>query len=165
MIIRRSAPADLPEMLQMYAGARERMAANGNPHQWGDEGYPKEELLRADMAVGHGYVMEQDGHLVGAFAFIIGDDPTYAYIEDGQWLNDAPYGTIHRICSDGVTRGVVSEAVRWCRGVIRNLRIDTHFDNHLMQHVIEKNGFKRCGVIYVEDGSPRIAYQQLFEDI
>lgn len=165
MIIRYSAPADLPEMLHMYARARERMAANGNPHQWGDEGYPQEELLRADMAAGHGYVMEQDGHLVGTFAFIIGDDPTYAYIEDGQWLNDAPYGTIHRICSDGVTRGVVSEAVRWCRGVIRNLRIDTHFDNHLMQHVIEKNGFKRCGVIYVEDGSPRIAYQQLFEDI
>lgn len=29
-----------------------------------------------------------------------------------------------------------------------------------MQQVFEKNGFERCGIIYVEDGSPRIGYQR-----
>jgi hypothetical protein len=27
-----------------------------------------------------------------------------------------------------------------------------------MQHVVEKCGFSYCGIIYVEDGSPRRAY-------
>lgn len=28
-----------------------------------------------------------------------------------------------------------------------------------MRHLIEKSGFAECGIIRVEDGSPRIAYQ------
>ena len=28
-----------------------------------------------------------------------------------------------------------------------------------MQHLIERSGFTRCGIVYMEDGSPRIAYQ------
>jgi RimJ/RimL family protein N-acetyltransferase len=43
---------------------------------------------------------------------------------------------------------------------IPNIRIDTHRDNAIMQHLLEKNGFVKCGIIYVEDGSPRIAYQK-----
>ena len=41
-----------------------------------------------------------------------------------------------------------------------NLKIDTHEDNVVMQHVLEKNGFERCGKIYTHDGTPRIAYQK-----
>lgn len=40
-----------------------------------------------------------------------------------------------------------------------NLRIDTHEENKVMRHLIEKSGFAECGIIRVEDGSPRIAYQ------
>lgn len=29
-----------------------------------------------------------------------------------------------------------------------------------MQHVLEKNGFTRCGIIFTEDGSERIAFQK-----
>ena len=29
-----------------------------------------------------------------------------------------------------------------------------------MRHLLEKNGFKECGIIYVEDGTPRIAFQR-----
>ena len=32
-----------------------------------------------------------------------------------------------------------------------------------MQHLIEKNGFKRCGIIHIADGSPRIAYERTGE--
>ena len=41
-----------------------------------------------------------------------------------------------------------------------NLRIDTHQDNKVMQHVVEKHGFTRRGIIYIADGSPRIAYER-----
>ena len=91
------------------------------------------------------------------------DDPTY-YRIDGAWKNEAPYGVIHRIASDGTEKGIFEAVMEFCkekmaeRG-IRNLRIDTHEDNKTMQHLIEKYGFQRCGIIYLENGSPRIAYQ------
>ena len=37
--------------------------------------------------------------------------------------------------------------------------MDTHRDNAVMQHVMEKNGFKKCGIIYLLSGDPRVAYQ------
>ena len=39
--------------------------------------------------------------------------------------------------------------------------VDTHADNKVMQHLLESEGFTRCGIIHVEDGTPRIAYQRL----
>ena len=42
---------------------------------------------------------------------------------------------------------------------IFNIRIDTHEKNASMRRMVEKNGFKKTGIIYVEDGSPRYAYQ------
>ena len=40
-----------------------------------------------------------------------------------------------------------------------NLRVDTHRDNKVMQHILTKYGFQRCGIIYVKNGTERIAYQ------
>ena len=93
------------------------------------------------------------------FYFHIGDDSTYQVIDNGHWLSDESYGTIHRIAGDGTIHGVLEIAVNYCKDQIPHLRIDTHHDNKIMQHVIEKNGFKKCGIIYVKDGSERIAYE------
>ena len=30
-----------------------------------------------------------------------------------------------------------------------------------MQHVVTKHGFKPCGIIYTDDGTPRIAFDRL----
>ena len=83
-------------------------------------------------------------------------DPTYAVI-DGAWHSDRPYGTIHRIASDG-SGGILGTAVAFGKSRTDYLRIDTHEDNKVMQHAIEKLGFRRCGIIHLSDGSPRIAY-------
>ena len=50
-------------------------------------------------------------------------------------------------------------ALAFCKGIISHIRIDTHQDNKVMQHVVEKHGFRRRGIIYIADGSPRIAYE------
>ena len=160
MAIRKSETRDLERMLEIYAYARQIMADNGNPHQWGDEGYPKRELIAADIAKGISYVMEDETGIYGVFTFIIGEDPTYGYIENGQWLNDNLYGTIHRIASDGSRNGLLKECVAFCETQIDDLRIDTHHDNTIMQHLIPQCGFTECGVIYVADGTPRKAYQK-----
>ena len=103
-----------------------------------------------------------NGEMEAVFAFVLGPDPTYAKIEDGQWLNDAlPYGTIHRLASAGKRPGVATDVINWCLEHCESLRADTHADNKIMQHLLEKNGFTRCGIIHVADGTPRIAYQRL----
>ena len=152
---------DLDALLAVYASARAYMCLHGNPSQWGDD-YPSPALLEEDIRRGRLYVdTDERGAVHGAFAFLPGDDPTYARIEGGSWLSDAPYGVIHRVASDGRMPGVFRRCAAFCRARCANLRIDTHHDNHTMQRLIEGAGFRRCGVIYVEDGSPRIAYQYL----
>lgn len=161
MKIRKALPEDLNSILKIYETAREYMRKSGNPTQWGTN-KPHKELLVDDIRKGELYVGEgDDGNVHFVFAFILGEDPTYSYIENGKWLSNAPYGTIHRIASDGVVSGVVKTAVDFCKKTITNLRIDTHENNKTMQHVVEKLGFVKCGIIYIDDGTPRIAYQLL----
>jgi len=157
-MIRKALPSDLARILEIYAEARQFMRETGNPNQWGNTN-PAEETLREDIAVGQLYVVERDSNICGVFAFILGEDETYKVIYDGSWRSNAPYGTIHRIASLREAKGVFTEAFEYCRGVIRHLRIDTHHDNKVMQHVVTKHGFERCGIIYLADGAPRIAYE------
>ena len=158
-MIRRARPEDLQRVLEIYAVARRFMVDTGNPKQWSD-GYPSADGLKEDIDNGYLYVEESKGVVHAVFAFIIGEDPTYAIIEDGSWLSDAPYGAIHRLASDGCCPGVFGRCVAFCRGQISHLRVDTHEDNRVMQHLVERYGFTRCGIIYVADGSPRIAYEK-----
>lgn len=157
-MIRKATPADLEQILTVYQTARAFMAANGNPTQWGTT-YPAPELLEEDIRLGRLFVDTTDERICGVFMFALGDDPTYAYIENGSWLDDSPYGVIHRVAGDGSTRGVLERCVTFCREQCPHLRIDTHADNHVMQKLVTRAGFTRCGTIYVEDGSPRIAYE------
>lgn len=153
--------ADLDRILQIYARARAEMAASGNPTQWGDT-YPSKELLEEDIDTNRLFVYVVNGQMEAVFAFILGPDPTYAVIEDGKWLNDTlPYGTIHRLASAGKRKGVASDVIEWCLEHCQSLRADTHADNKIMQHLLEKNGFARCGIIHVANGTPRIAYQKM----
>ncbi len=161
MTIRPTTYTDLDALLAIFAHARVQMAADGNPTQWGD-GYPTREQLEDDIHRGVSYVMEHEGVPCATFVFIIGDDPTYQYIENGQWLDDTlPYGTIHRIASNGQQRGIFRAVLDWCSAQCSNIRIDTHQANARMLHLIEHNYFTRCGIIYTHDSSPRIAFQRL----
>ena len=121
--------------------------------------------MEADIEKDRLFVIDDGEAIRAAFAFILGSDPTYAYIEDGQWPNQKPYGTIHRIGSDGTRPGFLGRSLAFARRVISNLRIDTHEANLPMRQLVESHGFRRCGIIYVDDGTPRIAYQSHPADI
>lgn len=157
--IRPARPEELSEIQTIYASARRFMVASGNPNQWAD-GYPSLALLAVDIAKGQLYVEEVDGVLNAAFVLAVGEDPTYDYIEDGEWLSDTSYSTIHRLASNGAVSGVFSRCVAFCQSRNPHLRIDTHHDNFVMQHLAEKEGFRRCGIIYLANGSPRITYEK-----
>ena len=151
---------NLPRVLEIYSYAWEFMRENGNLIQWENLSAIKDSLVN-DMENGNLYLIRDDENIYGAFAFIVGEDSTYKKIEQGEWLSDAEYGTIHRVASDGRIHGMMGMIVQFCSERIAHLRIDTHADNKIMQHLILKNGFKRCGIIYISDGSPRIAYERI----
>lgn len=159
MEIRKSTPDDLDTLLQLYADARDFMAKNGNPSQWGST-YPSAALVQSDIDKDCSYVCIQNGQIAGTFYFKTGEDPSYREIFDGSWLNELPYGVIHRITSATGTQGVASFIFQWCFQQCGNLKIDTHDDNLPMQKALRKNGFIHCGTIYLEDGSKRIAFQR-----
>lgn len=159
MEIRKTKAEELDRLEEIYASARAFMAENGNGGQWG-KNHPPRELLEEDIREGRSYVCVEDGKIVGTFCFYVGEEPTYREI-DGAWKQEGDYGVIHRVASDGTTKGVTKACVDWCWEQHPNLRIDTHEKNLPMQRAILKNGFTYCGKITVEDGSQRLAYQRV----
>lgn len=162
-MIRLAQKSEMQSIMEIYSVAKEFMKKSGNPTQWNGN-YPDKETLYEDIKNGQLFVIAEDGSdcIHGCFALIGGDDPTYGYI-DGNWISDTAYGTIHRVASDGKKKGIFDECVKFARTKYDHLRVDTHKDNKPMQHVILKNGFEYTGVIYLEDGSPRQAYEWLAE--
>lgn len=157
MEIRQSTLNAFNEIMRIFTSARKYMIANGNKDQWAN-GYPDERIVMADICNGNNYVIISDGRIVGTFAFIVGDEPTYKIIKNGAWNYDKPYGTIHRLASDGTVKGIAKLCFDFCFTKMNYIRIDTHKNNITMQAAIEKYGFKKCGNIFVRDGSERIAY-------
>lgn len=158
-MIEKATLSQLPQILKIYEKARDFMVRSGNPTQWGTN-YPPEEMIRQDILSGKSYVNLEDGKIRAVFYFALEADPTYTYIE-GAWLNNAPYGVIHRIAVGDSGKGVAAECFQFAMERCDNLRIDTHENNIPMQRCLGKNGFRRCGTIYLEDGDPRIAYQKV----
>ena len=147
----------LDEILAIYDGARKFMRESGNPTQWAG-GYPYVDVITDDIDAGQLYVIEENGELLGVFAFITKPDPDYEHI-DGAWLNSLPYAAIHRVASAGKRGGMVAACVEYCLGQINNLKIDTHEDNLPMQKALERIGFVRCGKVYIARAGERVAYQ------
>lgn len=149
---------DIPEIDKVYEEAKLFMRKSGNMHQW-INGYPSGKDASDDIEKGQCFVVCDKEGVVAVFALIFGDDPTYSYIENGQWQNSEPYGTIHRIGSNGKYHGIMKLCLDFALKKTNNVRIDTHKDNKPMQHVLNKLGFAECGIIYIADGSPRVAFQ------
>ena len=159
MIIRPATASDLPALRPVFEAAKAIMRADGNLDQWAAPGFPPDDLLLRDITRGGGYVIEKNAP-IGYFALLPSPEPTYDYI-DGAWLTDEPYGVIHRIASYPEEHGIFAAIIEFAAARYAHLRIDTHRDNRIMQHLIEKHGFTYCGIIWLADGTPRLAYERL----
>lgn len=157
-MIRSTEICDIQDVLKIYDKARAFMRATGNHHQW-SEGYPSRQSLEADIKEGCSYVVEMSGVIVASFYFKFGEEPTYKQIFDGQWLNDAPYGVIHRAASDGTVNGMMKTILDFCLTKCSSIRIDTHRDNKVMRRALISYGLEYCGIIHLANGDERLAYQ------
>ena len=160
MIIRKTTEEDIPEIQAIYAEAKNFMRDNGNPTQWNSD-YPNEVSARLDMLDGIGYVCEDEGEVLAVFAFAVKDEPTYNKIYNGAWLDDSQYAFIHRIAVKKHGQGIVDFCFAECFKMHQNLKIDTHRDNIPMQKVLKRCGFEYCGIIHLENGDERLAFQKI----
>lgn len=158
MEIKKTNPDDIEALLPFYAKARELMNELGNPTQWGSN-YPSRKLLEEDVAKGDLYTLLQDGQIVGGLVFAPGPEAVYETLK-GSWLDDDPYYVIHRMAAPGA-KGVAKWVFNWAMEQTDSLRIDTHADNAIMRHVLEREGFTYVGDILLPDGSRRRAYHRL----
>ncbi len=174
--IRKSTYNDINKIMPLFDMARLTMAKL-NIDQWQD-GYPYRENIEEDVKNGESYVVEnENGEIIATFMLMMRNEPTYNTIYDGKWLTseDMPYATIHRITiapnsratassntlGKPVSKIIIEFAKEFAKenGLAGGIRVDTHEGNIAMRKMLEKNGFKYCGVIHLLDGQLRVAYQ------
>ena len=160
MEIRKTRPEEIDKVMAIYARARQFMAEHDNPTQWGNT-KPYREDVENDIRMGYSHVCVENGEIAATFYYKEGIDPTYVNIYEGAWVNDVPYGVVHRIASAGTVKGAGSFCLNWAFSQCGSLKIDTHRNNIVMQNTLKKNGFQYCGIIYLADGDERLAYQKV----
>lgn len=135
--------------------------------QW-QTGYPDLSAILGDIAAEKGYFLLENDMVFGYACIDYEGEPAYRELK-GDWLSapDAPYVVVHRMAftKEGRGRGLADEAFRlvaeqaMAKGIF-NFRVDTDADNKIMQHILKKNGFTYCGVIWF-DHSEKIAFEKL----
>lgn len=168
MIIRKTEQRDIDAIIPILEEARGTIAKLGID-QWQD-GYPNRAVIEEDFAHNRSYVAEQDGKICGTFALIDDGEVTYDTIYDGEWLtgNSESYIAIHRVAiavssrGTGVSTEILHYAAEFAKTMNRrSIRIDTHEGNVVMRRMLEKHGLAYCGVIYLLNGDPRVAYEKI----
>lgn len=157
MEIRKAYPSEAEEIKEIYETAKLFMRQNGNMHQWTGD-YPTLELINTDIKNGNLFVCEEENKILGVFCLFEGPDETYGKIYDGEWTNDSDYYVIHRIAVTVHGKGIAKKCFDYVLSKNNHLRIDTHRDNYPMQRALLKNGFTKCGIIYLLSGDERIAF-------
>lgn len=137
--------------------------------QWQD-GYPSKEDLRRDIESGSSYVLTNKDEIVATTVISLDGESTYNSIFNGEWITNEEYIVMHRVAvhdkykGKGIFKELIKEAeILALNKGISSIKIDTHRDNISMQRAVVKNDFKRCGIIYLEDGSERIAFEKVLK--
>ena len=131
--------------------------------QWHPD-YPTQQTILDDIENGTGYAFTEDGKIIGYCCIMIGDEPAYHEIE-GSWKTDRPYAVVHRMAFSAAARGgglsktAIQLIKNFCRQkAVAAIRVDTQDENEVMQHILAREGFAYCGLVYFDGGS-KLAYE------
>lgn len=175
VLLRTTRPSEIDRIMEILAEGRKSLASMGID-QW-QGGYPHEDIIKNDIATGVSYVVEEDGSLVATAMIGFTGEKDYDHIEEGAWLTSSTcknpdYAVVHRVAVSQSfrTRGAASFLLRETEDIVvssgyGSIRIDTHPGNIPMRSLLEKEGYKQCGIIYIEhaeESTPeRIAYEKI----
>lgn len=164
MDIRQAFPNEVAAIMTVIDSARAFLAQSGISQWQGEDGYPTQDDIFEDILNGQAYVGLVEGQIVSYAAVIKTGDPAYDKIYDGQWKhNNLRYITFHRVA---VLSDLAGQKIgqTFLQGLIEgtdghDFRCDTHEQNVIMQHILEKLGYVYCGKVPI-DGE-RLAYQKI----
>ena len=169
MDIRQVLPSDVDRLMEIFEEARYTISLLGID-QW-QNGYPSRDVIEKDVELGQSYCICTGGKPCGTMVLILDGEPLYDWIDNGEWLTGSSnqnYLTIHRVAisvdcrGKGISTSMIKDASEFARQHGKtSLRIDTHHGNVVMRRMLEKNGFQACGVIYLANGDPRVAYEKI----
>jgi len=168
MNFRKARKAEASHIMNIIKQAQTYFKEHGI-NQWRD-GYPNVEIIQQDIDNKNSYVLIKDNKIVATAAVSFDGEKTYNHIYEGEWLSDNKYAVIHRVAVDnrykglGLSSQIIKNVEDLCldKG-IPSIKIDTQEENISMQRLLEKNEFIYCGVIYLEDGSKRLAFEKILK--
>ena len=165
MKFRKSLKRDIKDIMKIIKQAQVYFKENGID-QW-QNNYPNEEVILRDIQNECSYVLLKDNNIIGTTVISFKKDTNYDKIFEGHWLSNGDYAVIHRIAIDnnykglGISHKIIEYAKELTleRG-FKSIKVDTHEDNISMKSLLKSNEFKYCGIIYLEDGSKRVAFEK-----
>ena len=156
---------DIERVMEIIKQAQQYFKEKGI-NQW-QNGYPNAKVIENDIKNGHSFVLIKNNKIVGTIAISFEGEATYNKIFEGAWKSNDNYAVIHRIAVDQELKGIglssemIKQTELMCnKKSVRSIKVDTHEDNQAMQRSLIKNGFDYCGVIYLADGSKRVAFEK-----
>lgn len=165
MEFRKTVKSDVTDVMKIIKQAQEYFKVQGID-QW-QNNYPNEEVIIKDIENDESYVLIKDNEIVATTVISFNREKTYEAIFDGQWITDGEYAAIHRIAVADKFKGLgfsgkmINYAEKMCKDRnIKSIKADTHRDNLSMQALLGKNNFKYCGVIFLENGAERVAFEK-----
>lgn len=165
MKIRRTTVSDLCQVMEMISQAKAYFKSQ-KIDQW-QNGYPNDEIIMQDISNQTSYVLEEHDKIIATMCLSFDADSNYEDIE-GEWLCNERYGVIHRIVVEQEYKGkrvadaLLNYTLEECHHrKAKSIRVDTHENNLSMQHFLVRNGFTKCGVIYIDGVDPRFAYEKV----
>ena len=168
MKFRLAVESDIDNIMNIIQQAQEYFKNQGID-QW-QNNYPNYETIKNDIKNNNGYVLLKNNTVVGTVAAIFGEEKTYKNIYNGQWISNNEYLTIHRLAVNSNYKGlglssiILNNIEEICTHKnIFSIRADTHEENISMQKFLKKNGFKYCGIIYLENKDKRIAFEKIIK--
>ena len=165
MNFRKSTKSDVSKIMEIVKQAQEYFKSQGID-QW-QNNYPNDEVINNDINNGESYVMLDGDDIVATTVISFTKEKSYENILDGKWITNGDYGVIHRIAVDsnykglGLSHEIIKYSEELClSNNIHSIRVDTHEENIPMENLLKKNNFKYCGIIFLEDGAKRIAFEK-----
>lgn len=166
-IIRFAIPSDLPPIMEGINRCKKQLFFHESG-QW-KSGEPSEETILNDIENRQYIVLESEGLILGGMAVLM-HEPAYDHLLEGAWLNEDPYGVLHRfyIHPDYQQKGNAQRLFAWVceylsqQGIL-NIRIDTHEKNVPMRNSLTKFGFLHVGKAYLPGAGERWVYHKMYE--
>ena len=166
MEFRKTFKTDINNIMNIIKQAQSYFKEQGID-QW-QNNYPNAETISNDIEEEHSYVLLKDNKIVATSAVSFDGEKTYESIYEGEWISNNKYAVIHRIAVDNTYKGLglSSQIIKYVEKLclnkgVHSIKVDTHEENIPMQKLLKKNKFKYCGIIYLEDGSKRIAFEKM----